>query len=97
MSDEAAKLLEEMNDYLGRGRMHGKLSADQLQHLFVGVFHELARASSFEAILPRLHDVEAEYRLRQLDPPYALVRDDAEDFIERVSDAVSSVGYRRGP
>ncbi len=31
--------------------------------------------------------MEAEYRLRQLDPTYALVKDDAECFIKRVSGA----------
>ncbi len=91
MRDEAAKSVEDTNDYLGRGRLHEGLSEDQLQELFAGIFHELARSSSFESILTALHDVEAEYRLRELDPPYALVKDDAETFIKKVSDAVSSV------
>jgi len=81
---------EDKNDYAGRGRAYNDLSDDQLQHVFIHIFHELARSSSFETILTGLHDVEAEYRLRQLDPPYALVKSDAEDFIQRVSDAVNS-------
>jgi hypothetical protein len=33
----------------------------------------------------KMHDVQAEYALRRLDPPYELVKDDAEQFIEKVS------------
>jgi hypothetical protein len=90
MSDKAARPLEDKQDYAGRGRAYNNLSDDQLQYVFIHIFHELAHSSSFETILTGLHDVEAEYRLRQLDPPYALVKNDAEDFIKRVSDAVNS-------
>ncbi len=89
MNDEAAKSVKDLDDYLGRGRLHEGLSDDQLRERFIGIFQELARSSSFESILPALHDVEAEYHLRQLDPPYDLVRDDAETFIQKVSAAVS--------
>ncbi len=91
MSGDEAKSVEEINDYIGRGRVHGNLNQDELQNLFAQIFHELAWSSSFDSILTLLHDVEAEYHLRELDPPYTLVRDDAEEFIRRVSDTLKNL------
>lgn len=91
MSGDSAKSIKEIDDYLGRGRTYGNLNQDDLQNLFVEIFHELARSSSFDLIIPQLHDVEAEYHLRELDPPYTLVRDDAEGFISRVSNTVNKI------
>jgi len=95
IADEDTKGMKDLDAYMARGRVHGDLSNDQLQILFVRIFHELARASSFESLLTELHDAEGEYRLRHLDPPYALVKDEAENFIKRVSNVVKSIDRQR--
>ncbi len=84
-----AAAAKDMKDYLGRGRAHAGLSRAELQNLFVSIFRALARSSSYDSILTWMHDVEAEYRLRDIDPPFGLVRDEAEQFIKKVSDAVN--------
>ncbi len=91
MSGDGAKSIEKIDDYVGRGRTYGNLNQDDLKNLFVEIFRELARSSSFDSIITQLHDVEAEYHLRELDPPYALVRDDAEEFISRVSNTANKI------
>jgi hypothetical protein len=68
MSGDGAKSIKKIDDYVGRGRTYGNLSQDDLQSLFVEIFHELARSSSFDSIIGQLHDVEAEYHLRELIP-----------------------------
>ncbi len=96
MSGDGAKSIKKIDVYVGRGRAYANLSHDDLQSLFDEIFHELARSASFDSIITQLHDVEAEYHLRELDPPYELVRDDAEEFISRVSNTVNKIDIGDG-
>jgi hypothetical protein len=75
----------EIRDYIERGRPHKNLNLEQLQGLFKRIFHNLAHLTSLKTMFIKMHDVQAEYALRRLDPPYELVKDDAEQFIEKVS------------
>ncbi len=87
----ASKAEAETRDYIDRGRPHKNSSSEQLQGLFVNIFHQLARLSSLKTVFIKLHDVQAEYALRRLDPPYELVRDDAEQFIHNISIGAASL------
>ncbi len=83
--DWASKADAEIHDYIERGRPHKNLNQEQLQGLFIRIFQQLAHLSSLKTMFIKMHDVQAEYALRQLDPPYYLVRDEAESFIHQIS------------
>lgn len=67
----ASNSSEDIQDYVGRGREHADLNSAQLQAVFVSIFQELTRCGSFDLVLTKLHDIEAEYRLRNCDIPYS--------------------------
>ncbi len=83
--DWASEADAETRDYIERGRPHKNLNLEQLQGLFIKIFRQLGRLVSLKTMFIKMHDVQAEYRLRRLNPPYDLVRDDAELFISQVS------------
>lgn len=84
-ADWALKADAETRDYIERGRPHKNLNLEQLQALFIRIFQQLAHLTSLKTMFIKMHDVQAEYSLRRLDPPYELVRDDAERFIDQIS------------
>jgi hypothetical protein len=62
--------------YVERGRQFENATAEELQTLFVQVFRDW-RANLWEdGRRSRVADISAEYTLRGVDPPYALVEDD---------------------
>jgi hypothetical protein len=65
--------LEQTRDYLARGRCHAGLAPAELEALWVAAFRD------FAAIV-RMCDLEAEYRLRGVALPEALVAAEQEAF-----------------
>ncbi len=82
--DSASSRATELRDYLERGRPHKNLNLEQMQGLFKRIFENLARLTSLKTMFIKMHDVQAEYTLRRIKPPYDLVREDAERFISAV-------------
>jgi len=84
-ADLPSSTAKELYDYIvERERPHKNLNAEQLQGLFRRIFENLGRLASLKTMFIKLHDVQAEYTLRRVKPPYDLVRDDAERFISAV-------------
>jgi hypothetical protein len=83
-ADSASSTAAELRDYLERGRPHKNLNLEQMQGLFKRIFISLAQLTSLRTMFIKLHDLQAEYTLRRVKPPYDLVRDEAEQFISAV-------------
>ena len=80
--------------YIERGRQFENATAEDLQTLFVQAFRDW-RANLWEdGRQSRVADVSAEYTLRGVDPPYALVED---DLLEIGSKVVADVALLDGP
>jgi hypothetical protein len=75
--------MDESNDYVARGRSHRSLELDQLRANWVSAFkkwaHSLGVADSLE-----LGELWAEFRLRNVEPPFDLVRDEQRMLVEEV-------------
>jgi hypothetical protein len=67
MADAAAKGLE---DYLRRGRQHESLEQGSLVEMFVASLKDMAAHPGDRARSGRFSDLEAEFGLRGIEPPY---------------------------
>ena len=71
------ELMEEAAAYLRRGRRFATLPSDELRARWVAAFKEL-RTRGSEACKQEISDLEAELRMRGIDPPFDAVRDELE-------------------
>jgi hypothetical protein len=70
--------------YAAGGREHARLSVEELQGQWVAAFRAMA-ADATDADLWSIHsDLDSEFILRGIEPPYSLVKDDLERFITSV-------------
>ncbi len=83
-ADLPSSTVGEIHAYIERGRPHKNLNLEQMQGLFKRIFQSLAQLTSLKTMFIKLHDLQAEYTLRRVKPPYDLVRDEAEQFISAV-------------
>ncbi len=83
--DSPSSTVRDIHDYIERGRPHKNLNQEQMQGLFKKIFKGLAQFTSLKTSFIKLHDIQAEYMLRRVTPPYDLVREEAEQFIQQVS------------
>ncbi len=72
--------LEQTRDYLARGRCHAGLAPAELEPLWVAAFRDFAADVGDDADIVRMFDLEAEYRLRGVALPEALVAAEQEAF-----------------
>jgi hypothetical protein len=72
--------LREMQGYISRGRYLGQTTLEELAAEWVGLMRKWAAdpLSSEHAHDTRRADIEAEYKLRQEEPPYELVRSEVD-------------------
>ena len=75
--------MDETNDYAARGRRHRSVELDQLKAEWVSAFKKWAL--SLGAADPReIDDLSAEFRLRNIEPPFDQVRDEHRMLVEEV-------------
>ncbi len=65
--------LEQTRDYLQRGRSFAELDRESLKVAWVEAFRVFVADSDGEAGVMRYYDLEAEFRLREEEPPAELV------------------------
>jgi hypothetical protein len=80
--------LENVADYVARGRQLKALSQEELDARFVMTMEAQSRAPTIGALRGAYQDVAAEYSLRSIEPPFHLVPDALERFVERTSAAL---------
>jgi hypothetical protein len=76
--------------YVDRGRQFKDATTEDLQTLFVQMFRIWGADPWWEG-RSRLEDVEAEYKLRGVEPPFALVKDDLEKAISAIADGIEQM------
>ena len=75
--------LEEMREYVIRGRRYESLEVDQLRAVWVRAFKTWV-VSRGGAATRELNYSRAEFRLRKTEPPYDEVNDERSTFIEEI-------------
>ena len=80
--------MQRTQSYVERGRQFEKATAEDLQTLFVQAFRDWRANLWGDGRRSRVADVSAEYTLRGVDPPYALV-DDLLEIGSRVASDVA--------
>jgi hypothetical protein len=68
--------MQRTQSYVERGRQFENATDEDLQALFVQAFRDWRANLWGDGRRSRVEDVSAEYTLRGVDPPYALVEDD---------------------
>jgi len=82
--------MKRTQSYVDRGRQFKDATAEDLQTLFVQMFRIWGADPWWEG-RSRLQDVEAEYKLRGVEPPFALVKDDLEKAISAIADGIEQM------
>jgi hypothetical protein len=82
--------MKRTQSYIDRGRQFKDATAEDLQTLFVQMFRIWGADPWWEG-RSRLGDVEAEYKLRGVEPPFALVKDDLEKAISAIADGIEQM------
>jgi hypothetical protein len=75
--------MDETVDYLARGRSHRLLELDQLRAVWVSAFKDWAHSLGV-ANSRGLGELWAEFRLRDIEPPFDQVRDEQRILVEEV-------------
>ena len=75
--------MDETNDYVARGRSHRSLKLDQLEADWASAFKKWAHSLGV-ADSRRLGELWAEFRLRNIEPPFDLVHDEQRILVEEV-------------
>ena len=70
--------MDETNDYVARGRSHRSLELDQLRTDWVSAFKKWAHSLGVAG------ELWAEFRPRNVEPPFDLVRDEQRMLVEEV-------------
>src|SRR5690348_2115381 len=70
--------MDETNDYVARGRSHRSLELDQLRTDWVSAFKKWARPLGVAG------ELWAEFRPRNVEPPFDLIRDEQRMLVEEV-------------
>ncbi len=70
-----SSFLDRVARYAREGRRHAHLDRAALQHAWVRAVRAMAENVRSTARRERQHDLEAEYRLRRVEPPYHLVEE----------------------
>jgi hypothetical protein len=75
--------MDEASDYVARGRSHRSLELDQLRAYWVSAFKKWTNSLG-AADSRRLGELWAEFRLRNMEPPFDRVRDEQRILVEEV-------------
>ena len=86
----ASRCMERTQSYILRGRQLKNATVDELRTRFVEMFR-IWRADLWWEGLSQLHDVEAEFKLRGVSPPFALVIGDVGQIMKAFAGALSRV------
>jgi hypothetical protein len=79
-----------VQDYVSRGRHLERSPEEALAGAWIGLMRSWAKAPE-KGQDPRRVDIEAEYSLRGLKPPYELVRDETEALVQTAADAIENM------
>lgn len=82
-------------DYLTRGRKYRTLSDAELSAKWVEAYRAWAYDTSNPDALTAENDLQAEFNLRSIDPPFDLVRDEQKKVAAEVAEALSDPEEKR--
>ena len=82
--DFESYLMQEIENYLERGRLFHVLTTTQLANRWVTSFRAWC-TSDFDGDTAELKDIAAELRLRGMEPPYEKVLDERKAMVEKIA------------
>jgi hypothetical protein len=81
----AIQQVDQIADYASRGRVHERLTDQQLGKKWVGAFRRCAHAPSDEQRRAIENDLKAEFQLRSIEPPYEQVKLEIDRIVAGIS------------
>lgn len=86
----AENQMQDVRNYVSRGRSFESASIDQLNSEWVALMRDWA-ADPRQSKNPRRTDIESEMTLRGLEPPYKLVKDELDTITRVAADAMEDM------
>ncbi len=87
----ASGQMERVKAYAAEGRRYQSVGADTLSELFVEAYKNLAMEPTSGARVKITSDLESEYLIRQVQPPWTMVSSEIEIFSKAVSKVFDSM------
>ena len=81
----ANELIDHIADYASRGRFHKRLTDDQLSATWIAAFRNFADDRNDRGRRAIEMDLKAEFQLRNMEPPYDLVKPEIDRVVEDMS------------
>jgi hypothetical protein len=81
----ASELIDHIADYASRGRSYKSLTDDQLSRQWIAAFKNFADDRSDHGRRATEMDLKAEFQLRNIEPPYDVVKPEIDRVVEGMS------------
>jgi hypothetical protein len=81
----AIEQVDQIADYASRGRVHERLTDQQLAKKWINAIRQCAHASTDEQRRAIASDLKAEFQLRSIEPPYEQVKLELDRIVADIS------------